>query len=336
MLGLAFLDQLGALADPIRARVLLALEGHELTVSELCAALQLPQSTVSRHLKTLGDQGWVARRADGTRHFYGLDLGALQPSGRRLWMLVRESLQGSAQVEQDAERVHGVLRDRASRSAEFFSSASERWGELRAEIYGERFDVLGLFGLLDPQWTVADLGCGTGHLAAAVAPFVERVLAVDSSAAMLRAARARLTGSANVELRRGKLEQLPIGDGEVDLACQFLVLHHVAEPALALREVERVLRPGGTLLLVDMRPHEREDLRAQMGHVWLGFEREHVERLLAGSGLGAGTWRSLPVDPQAKGPSLFVATARKAVPAEGQRTRGLVTRSDERTSSAAG
>lgn len=305
-------EQLGALADPIRARALAVLGSHELTVSELCAVLQLPQSTVSRHLKTLIDRGWLAKRAEGTRHYYALDPSKLQPTERRLWMLLRDALDGNPQAEHDAERLRSVLSERATRSAEYFSAVAEQWDGVRGELYGARFDLLGLLGLVDPEWTVGDFGCGTGQLAAALAPFVGRVVAVDSSAAMLRAAKARLAGAPNVELRRGRLEDLPVEDGEVDLACLFLVLHHTAEPSRVVREAERALRPGGTLLVVDMRPHEREDLRQQMGHVWLGFDREHVERLLDGAGLSGATWRALPADPQAKGPSLFVATGRKA------------------------
>jgi ubiquinone/menaquinone biosynthesis C-methylase UbiE len=220
-------------------------------------------------------------------------------------------MRSSAQAEQDAGRLHSVLGERATRSVEFFSAVAEQWDSVRGELYGSRFDLLGLAGLLEPGWTVGDFGCGTGQLAAALAPFVRRVIAVDDSAAMLRAAKRRLSGVANVELRRGKLESLPLEDGEVDLAFLFLVLHHVAEPASALREAQRSLRPGGSLLVVDMRPHEREDLRQQMGHVWLGFERDQVERLLGSAGLDEVSWRALPADAQAKGPSLFVATGRK-------------------------
>jgi ArsR family transcriptional regulator len=96
-----------------------------------------------------------------------------------------------------------------------------------------------------------------------------------------------------------------------------------------LREVERTLRPGGALLVVEMRPHEREDLRHQMGHVWLGFEREHVERLLAGAGLERTTWRALPADPLSKGPSLFVASARKRAAEKGHWGGGAVARPEE-------
>ncbi len=118
---------------------------------------------------------------------------------------------------------------------------------------------------------MGDLGCGTGALLSTLAPHVARVIGVDASDEMLAAARARTAGLDNVELRRGTLEALPIDDATLDAATMMLVLHHLPSPALALAEAARVLKPGGRLLVVDMAPHEREEYRQQMGHVWLGF-----------------------------------------------------------------
>ena len=128
-------------------------------------------------------------------------------------------------------------------------------------------------------------------MSAALAPFVQRIVAVDGSAAMLQAARKRLHGIDNVDLRRGELEALPIDDGRLDAATLMLVLHHIAEPSKALSEVARVLKPGGRLIVVDMLPHDRENYRQQMGHVWLGFSEEHTARLLGDAGFESVTHR---------------------------------------------
>ena len=304
-------DRMSALADTTRSRLLLVLEPHELTVSELCAVLQLPQSTVSRHLKVLGDEGWVASRAEGTSRRYRMAPDQLDPPARRLWSLVREQVADAPAAAQDAQRVQGVLARRRTRSQEFFSSAAGEWDRLRAELFGRRADLLALLALLDEGWTVGDLGCGTGQVAAALAPFVGRVVAVDESAAMLTAARGRLEGCENVELRHGALESLPVDDAELDAAVLFLVLPYLAAPGAALAEAARALRPGGRLLVVDMTPHDREEYRHQMGHLWQGFSREELGGWTEAAGLGALRYHPLPPDPEAKGPVLFAASARR-------------------------
>jgi ArsR family transcriptional regulator len=302
-------ERMSALADSTRSRLLLVLERHELTVGELCAVLQLPQSTVSRHLKTLADEEWVSSRAEGTSRRYRMSVDRLEPSARRLWTLVREQVAALPGAEQDALRLRSVLAQRSTRSQEFFSTAAGQWDRLREELFGRRADLLGLLGLLDPSWAVGDLGCGTGQVSESLAPFVRRVVSVDSSAAMLGAAHARLGGVPNVEVRAGELEALPIADGELDSALLFLVLHYVAEPAAALAEARRVLRPGGTLLVVDMTPHDREEYRQAMGHVWLGFAPDELEAWTRDAGLGGFRYVALPADPAAKGPALFAARA---------------------------
>ncbi|WP_325310709.1 metalloregulator ArsR/SmtB family transcription factor [Longimicrobium sp.] len=300
---------MSALADSTRSRLLLVLERHELTVGELCAVVQLPQSTVSRHLKTLGDEDWVSSRAEGTSRRYRMSLDRLEPSAKRLWTLVREQVASLPAAEQDVLRLGSVLAQRSTRSQEFFSTAAGQWDRLRAELFGRRADLLGLLGMLDPAWTVGDLGCGTGQVSESLAPFVRRVVAVDGSPAMLGAAHGRLDGIANVEVRAGELEALPIADGELDAALLFLVLHYVAEPAAALAEARRVLRPGGVLLVVDMTPHDREEYRQAMGHVWLGFAPDELQGWMTDADLGGFRYVALPADPAAKGPALFAARA---------------------------
>jgi ArsR family transcriptional regulator len=307
---------MAALAEPTRARTLRLVERHELAVAELCAILQLPQSTVSRHLKVLADDGWVAARSEGTSRFYRLPTDSLDPAARRLWSLLREQSAGTPISEQDDRRLTGVLAERRSRSQNFFNSAAGQWDRMRHELFGERFDLLGLAGLLDDSWVVGDLGCGTGQIAATLAPFVNRVIAVESARAMLAAARRRLDGIGNVNLRRGELEALPIDDEQLDAAVIGLVLHHLSDPLAALRETARVLRPGGRLLVIDMFAHDHVEYRQQMGHVWLGFESSQILAWLDQAGYESRRLHALPAHPHAKGPGLFVATGKRGNPAE--------------------
>lgn len=305
-------EQLASLADTTRSRLLLLLDGQELTVSDLCTVVQLPQSTVSRHLKALADAGWVRSRAEGTSNVYMMARENLDAPTRRLWSLVREQVGQSVSALQDQRRLHSAMAARRSKSAEFFSSSAGQWDRVRDEMFGDRFHLAALAAFASPEAVVGDLGCGTGQVSAALAPFVSRVIAVDSSSAMLQAAKKRLQEHRNVELRRGELEALPIDDGRLDAATVMLVLHHVPEPARALADVARTLTPGGRLIVVDMLPHDRESYRQQMGHVWLGFSDEQMGRLLNDAGFERTRVVPLPADPRVKGPALFVATGQKA------------------------
>jgi ArsR family transcriptional regulator len=272
--------------------------------------LQLPQSTVSRHLKLLADDRWVTARAQGASRRYAL-ASTLDPAARRLWQLVRGQIAEDVTAAQDAERLRSVLAERRTRSQEFFAQSAGRWDALRAELFGSRTDLAALPALLDDAWVIGDLGCGTGQLTASLAPHVARVIGIDQSRAMLAAARARLRDVPNVELRQGELEALPVADGELDVAILFLVLHYVPEPARVLAEAARSLKPGGRLLAVDMTPHPREEYRQTMGHLWQGFSSRQMTGWLAEAGLETGRYLTLPADPRAKGPALFSLSGRR-------------------------
>ena len=305
-------DHLASLADTTRSRLLLLLDRHELTVTELCGIMQLPQSTVSRHLKALADGGWVSARADGTSHLYTMTRQELDAPARRLWSLVRDQASPTPGAVQDQRRLLATLSDRRTKSQEFFSSSAGQWDRLRDDLYGQRFHLGALAAFAQGDWVLGDLGCGTGETSATLAPFVHHVIAVDASAAMLQAARKRLQSFDNVELRRGDLEALPIDDARLDAATLMLVLHYVPEPERALAEVARVLKPGGRAILVDMLPHDRDSYRQQMGHVWLGFSDDHVHRIFSESGFEEVRVVALPPDARSKGPGLFVATGRRS------------------------
>jgi ArsR family transcriptional regulator len=278
---------------------------------------------VSRHLKTLADAEWVSSRRDGTSRYYALSVNGHTAGGNgakggpaghaksQIWALTRAQLAERPGVDHDRRRLARVLARRSETSQQFFATAAGQWDRLRTELFGDDFSTRALVGLIPASWTVADLGCGTGSLVASLAPHAQHVIGVDASEEMLAAARARLGGMANVELRHGSLESLPIETASVDAATMMLVLHHLPTPAAAIAEAARILRPGGRLLVIDMAPHGHEEYRQQMGHVWLGFSEEQIKRLLTQSGLGAPRVQALPPDEDAKGPGLFAASAQK-------------------------
>lgn len=308
--------RLAVLADKTRLRLLRVLEGAELSVGELGQVFQSPQSTISRHLKVLADAGLIVRRSEGTATFYRMVLDDLTTSSRALWLTIRDQAGAADHAEhaEDARRVAAVLDERRTDSQAYFGRVAGEWDSVRQELFGTRFTLHALLELLSASWVVADLGCGTGNIAELLAPIVKRVIAVDRSGPMIEAAKRRLKRVKNVEFVESELSSLPLAPGSVDVAAFGLVLHHVAKPELPLREAARILRSGedgvsGRVLVLDMLRHDRSEYRHLMGHQHLGFSRIDIDSAFESAGLVPMSFRELPVDPDARGPGLFVATA---------------------------
>ena len=304
----ALMGALGSLGDPTRLRLLRLLERRELGVADLVSALQLPQSTVSRHLKVLSDQGWVKNRAEGTNRIYRMPTPE-EMVARKLWHVAKDQTENWATAKQDQLRLDQLESRRPQEALAFFAGAAGTWDRLRSELYGNSFNDSALLSLIPSNWTVADLGCGSGILAARIAPHVERVIGIDQSTAMLKAARKRTAAYKNVDLRPGSLETLPLADASVDATLVVLALSYLKDTRLALAEMSRVLKPGGRAVVVDLLRHDREQFRIEMGQTSRGFSRDELHDLLAESGLKHVSCRPLAPEADAKGPALLLATA---------------------------
>jgi len=306
----ALFTRLGNLADPTRLRLLRLLERHELGVAELCDVLQLPQSTVSRHLKVLADQGWLRSRSLRTTNLYRMANGELDPAAGQLWQLAREQSEGWSVLDQDERRLEHRLEQRSAQ--EFFASAAEDWDRLRGDLYGHGFALQAALALLPRDLVVVDLGCGTGAGLVELATAVARVIGVDQSDAMLEAARRRTAGLENVELRHGDLASPPLEDASCDAAQLILALSYVEDPAAVLRSMARVLKRGGRAVVVDLVRHDRDDFRRRMGQQVAGFEPDELARELERAGFVEVRVRELAPEPGTSGPALLLAAAQRA------------------------
>jgi ArsR family transcriptional regulator len=309
--GTTVIPIFAALADPQRARMLRLLERDELAVGELASALQLPQSTMSRHLKALHEVAIVSKRSEGTATLYRFARETISADARAAWELLRASLGDHGSFADDDRRLIEVIASRNTDSKGFFGRVGGEWSGLRRSLFGERFDSEALLSLLPAEWAVADLGCGTGDISAEIAPFLRKVVAIDREPAMIDAARKRLREHANVEVRKGSLEELPATAGEFDACVISLVLHHVPAPAKVLVAARKALAKHGSIIVIDMVAHTRSEYRTAMGHEHLGFSQTVLAELASEAKLKLALYRPLRPAIDARGPGLFVARLTK-------------------------
>lgn len=274
---------LKALSDSTRLRILGLLELEELSVGELSRALEMAQSRVSNHLRVLRETGLLAERHVGTSTFlrpaFGTSNGgAALPYASRLWATLREGLEGLPQHEADRMRLRAVLAARGG-SDEFFDRLAGDYDKLGALFESGQARQRTVANLLAPGLVLADLGCGTGYMARALTGLAARLICVDRSQGMLEQAERRLTPAppgTRIEFRQGELDALPIADDEVDCAVAGMVLHHLPEPFAPLREMHRIIRPGGVAAVLELAPHREAWMREGLGDRHLGLEQADV------------------------------------------------------------
>jgi len=305
-----------AMADGTRCRILQMVTRHELSVSELVECLRLPQSTVSRHLKVLRDASLILDRREGTAVMYSAhENGGSAASGLQSHLL--EWVSDQEAPRQLLNRLDRVLARRKSRSTDFFSRISHRWDQMRIDAFGDAFHLEALTAMLPAKWEVADIGTGTGFLLPLLSRTFRRVVAVDPVPEMLEAARARCAerNIKNVTFRKGDLSRLSLPDGRFDLVLAVLVIHHVPSPIEALRELHRIVKRGGKLLVVEQQAHNLEDFHDRMQDRWWGFEPAMLSRQVSEAGFRRVRHRELSPDFNAgkptDGPDLFLLTAEK-------------------------
>lgn len=302
-------DRLPVLADPTRARLLRLLAQEELGVGEIARVVQLPQSTVSRHLKVLRTDGWVSRRKEGTANLFRF-VEAIPEGGEVVWPAVQAAAE-DRWAREDDHRLAAVLAARVGDPTTFFGRNAERWEEVRTGLFGTAYLLPTVAALLPSEWTLLDLGTGTGTMAAELAPSVARIIGVDREQAMLDAAARRCADFDNVELVRANLDDLPLPDDCIDAAMCMLVLHHIRDVGSVLAEAHRVLKPGGRLIVLDMIEHDRTEYRQSMGHEHAGFSADTMRTAFERAGFDTPAQRRLPADLRVQGPGLFLAVGRR-------------------------
>ena len=316
------------LSDPTRLRILGLIEHEELAVGELSRALSMTQSRVSNHLRLLRDGGLISERHDGTSVYLRLAPLRGATNGQavvgRLWETLSSELVALPEHSADLVRLERVLAERAGGGAEFFDQKSREWDKIALDFEtGQARERLATH-LLPSGWRVADLGCGTGYLAQALLGQISRLICVDHSGGMLEQAEKRLARAprgTEIELRQGRLDALPIADDEVDGCVAGLVLHHLPELDPALQEMRRIVRPGGSAVVLELAPHRETWMRERMGDHHLGLDSSDVLAAFRSAGfeevvLDPVRDRYQPHPPEGEAPSLELYLVRGRVPTE--------------------
>ncbi len=279
------LDALRAAAEPTRLRLLGILAQCELTVTEITQVLGQSQPRVSRHLRLLCEAGLLDRVPEGSWVFYRLADNRVA----RTFVALLGATDPTLAV--DRERLAAVQRTRQDVADRYFQEHAHQWNDIRSlhvpEEEVER-ELLALTGTA-PVGDLLDIGTGTGRILALLSPRASRAVGIDRSHEMLAIARASLAAAEfrQVQLRHGDMYHLALPPQSMDLVVLHQVLHFADDPAAVMREVSRVLRPGGRLLLVDFAPHAEESLRDQQAHRRLGFASDDIAHWCDAAGLQA-------------------------------------------------
>jgi ubiquinone/menaquinone biosynthesis C-methylase UbiE/biotin operon repressor len=276
----SILKSLRVLADVSRLRLLLLLEREELSVAELQEILAMGQSRISTHLAQLKQAGLVEDRKQGKNSLYSLK--------DRDWVeLLKAASKEVPEAEEDAKALQLVLEKRRDKVRGYFDELAGKFG--RQYVPGRSWKGLAetLLQLMPPM-VIADLGAGEGTFSQLLAQRAERVIAVDSSAKMVEfgARLAAENGISNLEYRLGDLESPPIEEGSIDLAFFSQSLHHALHPAQAVAVAHRLLKPGGRIVILDLKKHGFEQAREMYADTWLGFSEVELRGFLEKAGFG--------------------------------------------------
>ncbi|MFN0023560.1 MAG: ArsR/SmtB family transcription factor [Parvularculaceae bacterium] len=297
-----------AIGEETRLRIMALLLRGELTVTEITQILGQSQPRVSRHLKILTDAGLADKFREGSWMFYRIAAPAPEATDAILGAVKALNKTPDRVIARDGERFDQSRQARADQASAYFEQNAAEWDRLRGLQIEEAAVEKRMRALVkDSVGLFVDLGTGSGRMLTVFADAYERGVGFDLSREMLGVARANLesAGVAHAQVRHGNLFSLPLESNAADVVCIHQVLHFLADPAAAVGEAARLLRPGGMLILSDFAPHDLEFLRSEHAHRRLGFPDDEVAEWCAASGLDLASTETLAPS-RARGEALTV------------------------------
>ncbi|MCX6920239.1 MAG: metalloregulator ArsR/SmtB family transcription factor [Verrucomicrobia bacterium] len=305
-------ESLRLLADPTRARILFLLNRGELAVSELQEILGMRQSRISTHLSLLRKAGLADDRRDGKNSYYSLARNL--PAG--VTQLIEAAIAATAEdleTAADQRSLQRIIQKRRQKAERHFNLVADRLG--RNYCPGRSWEAIGqMLLLLAPRVKIADLGAGDGTLSRLLARRAESVHCIDNSPRMVQLGRAlaKKEHLNNLTYILGDIEKVPLANRSVDLALLSQALHHADNPRKALSEAYRILKPGGRLLVLDLRAHRFEKARELYADRWLGFKANDLHDWLETAGFQHSEVRVVAKEPKEPGFETLLASGQKA------------------------
>ena len=277
-------DTLKLLSDPTRLRLLALLLREELSVAELQEILGMAQSRISSQLALLRQAEIVVDRRDGKKAFYSLRPN-LDPKGHALLQAACDSVGTLPELVEDRANLDRILKKRRDHQEQYFNLIAGKLGKNHCP--GRSWEAIGHLALrLTPHIVIADLGAGEGILSQLLARRASKVWCIDNSPRMVEVGTefADKNGLANLSYKLGDIEHVPLPDRSVDLAILSQALHHAQHPETAVKEAYRILKPGGQVLILDLKEHTFEKAYELYADVWLGFKESALHGFLKQAG----------------------------------------------------
>ncbi len=274
------------LADSTRLRLLRILRQGDFTVQDLMQILAMGQSRISRHLKLLSEAGLLQIEKQGTWHYYRLS----QAGGLfgEIWPAIESRFADLEYQQRDTAEVLRVMSERRKRNQDFFNHHARDWDNMHVELLKLPDYQDELVSMLPEGGLVVEAGVGTGSLLPMLAEKGEHIVGLDHSPSMVSLARELVEKqqlSTKVDVRLAEMTHMPFADGSVRSVVLNQVLHHAGQPIEILKEIRRILEPGGLLILADLTRHEHDWTRERLADQWLGFKQQELEEWLTEIGM---------------------------------------------------
>lgn len=267
------------LSDKTRLRIINLLNSEELSVHEIVEIIGGAQSGISRHLAVLKNAGFIIDRKEGTWSYYKFNT---EISGflKEIFHSIREKFKEDNELKLDLKKLKQVIENRREVSKVFFEKSAGIYDDLAQDFASERLNLYSLINVIPEKLKVIDVGCGTGNFLPFLMKINASITAVDSSPAMLEKAKKKTSEYENIDFYICEADSIPLDNNTTDVCFLNMVLHHAPKPDEVFKEIYRLLKNKGVVIVTDFIEHSDETMRGKYGDLWLGFNFDNIKSMM--------------------------------------------------------